>query len=432
MADNNKLRIVIIGAGSVFTRGILADIASHSDFNKYKTTVVLVDLDDVALSEMMLIGQKIIDHYKAPVVLKKTTDRTDALPGADFVFVAVERHRYELWEQDFRVPLSFGFKHVLGENGGPGAIFHALRNYEIVIPICKDIERLCPDATLLNFTNPEVRIVMAITQLTKVKMVGLCHGVLEARDEISRLLKRDLADLHIETGGINHFFWVLKVQDIKTGEDLYPELRKYAMKSLPPLARKMMEIYGYFIFPSDDHIGEYISFAHEFTGVRWAYGLESSKLAESERWHENWRNRLLTGTGKKVLEELIEPSPEIAIDIITDILGNKGSWRPSVNVPNTEGYIENLPLNAIVEVPATVDAAGVHPIKVGPIPEALAAFTRTQISIQLLLVEAYKKRSKNLLLQALLLDPVVDSCERAEKMLDYMLELQSEFLPEFV
>ena len=431
MASNNKLRIVIIGAGSVFTRGMLADIASNNDLKNYKTTVSLVDLNEVALSQMISICQRIIEHYDAPVVLEKTTDHTVALPGADFVFIAVERHRYELWEQDFRVPLSFGFKHVLGENGGPGAMFHALRNYELVIPICKDIEQLCPDATVLNFTNPEVRIVMAIAQLTKVKLVGLCHGVLEARDEIAKLLKTDLADLHIETGGINHFFCVLKIEDKKTGKDLYPELRECTMKSSPPLIQKMMEIYGYFMFPSDDHIGEYLSFAHEFTGVRWPYGLESSKLAESERWHENWRTRLLTGTKKEVIDELLQPSPEIAIDIITDILGDKGSWQPSVNVPNTEGYIENLPTNAIVEVPAMVDATGVHPVKVGPMPEALAAFTRTQISIQLLLIEAYQKRSKNLLLQALLLDPIVDSCERAEKMLDYMLELQSEFLPKF-
>ena len=97
-------------------------------------------------------------------------------------------------EQDFRVPLSFGFKHVLGENGGPGAMFHALRNYEVIIPICKDIERFCPDATLLNFTNPEARIVMAITQLTKVKVIGLCHGVLEGREKVAELLGKGLDD----------------------------------------------------------------------------------------------------------------------------------------------------------------------------------------------------------------------------------------------
>ncbi len=144
----------------------------------------------------------------------------------------------------------------------------------------------------------------------------------------------------------------------------------------------------------------------------------------------DWRDAYLSGE-KAADERLAKPGGEIAVDIIADVLGDKRKWEPTVNILNTGGYVENLPLDAVVEVPAVVDATGIHPECVGPLPEALAAFCRTQVSIQLLLIEAYRQRSKRLLLQALLLDPCVDSIRRAEEMLDHMLKLQKDYLPAF-
>ncbi len=427
----NKVKIVLIGAGSSsFGRGTVADIMACGDLRNYDCTTVLVDVDQEALDQMAGLAELIRDYYQSPVKIEKTTDRTEALSDADYVILSVTQKRYELWEQDFRVPLAFGFRHVLGENGGPGSLFHAMRNYEIVLPICRDVEKLCPDALVLNFTNPESRILMATTHLTKVKAVGLCHGVLQARRRAAELLGRDLDDLKIITGGLNHFFWILKIEDARTGEDLYPLLRQRIGESCPPLTRKMTDIFGYFIFPSDDHIGEYLSFAHEFTGLLWHYGREREKVPGSVSPSGDWREDYLSGR-RSVDDDLIRPGGEIAVDIIADILEDRRRWEPSVNVLNTERYVENLPAEAIVEVPAIVDAAGIHPEHVGPLPEALAAFCRTQVSIQLLLIEAYRKRSRNLLLQALLLDPVIDSVRRAEEMLDYMLELQRDYLPRF-
>ena len=429
MKKTQTCKIVCIGAGSYFTRDILADIMSNPTLREFSCRVVLVDLDEAALRDMITIANKIKQHYASSVVIASTRDRTEALPGADFVILAVERDRFRLWEQDFRVPLAFGFKHVLGENGGPGAMFHALRNYEIVLPVCHDIERLCPDALLLNFTNPESRILMAITQLSQVKAVGLCHGVPQARAYIAKLLQKDLETLDITIGGINHFFWVLTIKDKSTGQDLYPLLRQRASESAPPLAKKMVAVFDHFTYPSDDHIGEYLSFAHEFTGLLWEYGNENKHIPYRERIAGQWRQDFLSG--KTPDEEIVRPSEEIAIDVIVDILTNRQAWRPSVNVVNEDLYVENLPRQAVVEVPAVVDAAGIHPKHVGPLPEPLAAFSRTQVSIQRLLVQAYQQRSRKLLLQALLLDPVINSVANAEKMLDYMLELQEDYLPKF-
>jgi len=431
-SKRNKVKIVLIGAGSAsFGRGTIADIMACEDLKGHDCTIVLVDIDEGALDKMASLAELIRDYYQSPVKIEKTTDRTEALPGADYVIISVTQKRYELWEQDFRVPLAYGFRHVLGENGGPGALFHAIRNYEIVLPICHDIEKLCPDALVLNFTNPESRILMAMTHLTKINAVGLCHGVMGARGRAAQLLGKDLSELNIVTGGLNHFFWVLKVEDANTGEDLYPLLRQRIQESCTPLVQKMVEVFDCFTYPSDDHIGEYLSFAHEFTGLLWHYGRECRKVARSESSAGDWRDDYLSGK-REVDDGLVRPGGEIAVDIIADILEDKNKWEPAVNVLNTGKYVENLPTDGVVEVPAIVNASGVHPEQVGSLPEALAAFCRTQISIQLLLIEAYRKRSKKLLLQALLLDPVVDSVKRAEEMLDYMLELQKDYLPEFI
>ncbi len=136
-------------------------------------------------------------------------------------------------------------------------------------------------------------------------------------------------------------------------------------------------------------------------------------------------------SGARPVEELLVPSGEITVPIICDIELDRGSFRAAVNVLNTEGYIENLPRGGVVEVPATVDASGLHPLAVGCVPETLAAYVRVQFSIIELVTEAYRTGSRKLLLQALLLDPQVNSTTAAEKMLDEMLELQKEYLPEF-
>jgi len=430
------MKIVVIGAGSAaFGRGILVDVIGSREINKIDCTLSLVDIDKSALKRMFTFGEKLKKHFRSSVKIEATTDRAEALQGANYVIISVAIRRALLWEQDFRIPLAYGFKHVLGENGGPGALFHTLRNFELVIPICRDIVDICPDALIINFTNPVTRIVMAINYLTKAHAIGLCHGILDARDKISEILGRPLNQLDIIAGGLNHFFWVLKISDAKTGEDLYPEFRQRVLigkANLPPLVRKMVEIFGYFTYPSDRHIGEYLSFASEFTGLLWEDGVESIPVPRFDGTSEPPDSLEPYITGEKEIDRTVtQPSGELAVPIICDIEFDKGKWEPAVNVINRDFYVENLPKDSVVEVPAVIDAKGIHPQHIGSLPEPLAAFSRTQISIQKLIIEAYKQRSRRLLLQALLLDPLVDSYERAEKLLDKMLEIQSEYLPKF-
>ena len=431
------MRIVLIGAGShSFGRGQIVDALGSPELGDLGTTLYLVDERQQALDIMLSFAERVKAHLSSDVRLEGATDRRDALPGADYVITAVARRRMELWEQDFRIPLSYGFRHCLGENGGPGAVFHALRSFNLLMPICADIASLCPDALLLNFTNPEARVLHAILHLTKVRAAGLCHGVFRVYRTISHYLERPADEFEIISAGMNHFYNVLGIRDRVTGEDLRDEVVQKILADdsgyAPPLFKKMVEILGVISYSSDDHIGEYLSYGSEFGGVKWHYGLESRPIMVEGEPPPLKLDVTDYASGKLPLDErALGTSNELAVPIILDMALDRGSWRPAVNVLNTEGYIENLPRDGVVEIPALVDAAGIHPQHVGPLPEAFAAMIRTQFSIIHLVTEAYRTRSRKLLLQALLLDPVVNSITAAEKLLDEMLNLQSDFLPEF-
>ncbi len=429
-----KNRIVIIGAGShCFGRGQIADLLQTAELRGRNLELVLVDTDQAALDRMHRLAQRIQEHVGSDFSLSSTTDRRAALCGAAFVVVAVARRRYPLWEQDFRVPLAHGVRHVLGENGGPGALFHALRSLHLLLPICRDMEELCPEALLLNFTNPEARVLHAILHLTRVRAAGICHGVFGAEQALCQYLDRPREALEITSAGMNHFYCILQAKELATGADLLPTALACAVADpeAPPLFRKLAEIFGVFSFPSDDHIGEYLAWGSEYHGVKWVYGQESRRVPFFDTPAEDALSAC-ADDHRPLEAAMLAPSGEVTAPIIADILLDRKQRRSAVNVLNgAERFIDNLPPDAAVEVPAIVDAKGIHPLKVGPVPETMAAFMRTQFSIHTLVTEAYRTREKRLLLQALLLDPCMPSIAVAEHVLDDLLALQGDYLPEF-
>ena len=194
---SNELKITVIGAGSEqFAQGLIHDIVLEKDlWSSREVQVVFVDLNADALGKSVEYARKCVALTGATVQFTASTDRNEALPGSHFVLVAIAVERMDLWEQDFRVPIAYGMKHIYGENGGPGALFHALRNMKIIMPICADVQRLCPDALLLNFTNPEARILTAILTLTEVNAAGLCHGFYDFHNLVYRVLGREPGSL---------------------------------------------------------------------------------------------------------------------------------------------------------------------------------------------------------------------------------------------
>lgn len=229
----------------------------------------LVDIDNNALEAMSIIARKMNEEAGAGLNIEQTTDRSKALSDADFVIISIAVRRNELWKLDFEIPLKYGVKQVIGENGGPGGLFHAMRNIPIILDICRDIEKLCPDALVFNFTNPMTRISMAVNRYTNVSFVGLCHGIIGQLWRLSSVMGVDQENPDAKAAGLNHFTWILDLRFKKTGEDAYPILREKLKDydpSFQPLSRKMFETFGYYPSPGDDHIGEYLPFAWEYCG----------------------------------------------------------------------------------------------------------------------------------------------------------------------
>lgn len=431
-------KIVLIGAGSAqFGTDMLCDLFAAREALR-GSTIWLVDINPEALDVMVRLARRLNEASGQPFRIEASTDRCLALPGAEFVIIAVAVKRNELWRLDFHIPGKHGVKQVMGENGGPGGLFHAMRNIPIILDICRDIQRLCPEALVLNFTNPEGRICLAATRYTDLQFIGLCHGIGMAQHAIGGVLGLPPDEIDPKAGGLNHFNWILELRHKSTGEDLYPAFKRaIAQQDVEEaaihdyrfgikLCRYLMDIFGYWPLPSDDHIGEYLAYAWEFCGLE-GYDFERA----DRRAAENWARLRRWAAGEELLDDLLlRGSGERAVPIITGVLGNTHQYELAVNVPNA-GCISNLPDWAIVEVPALVDASGVHGVMVGRLPEPIAALCRTQMAVVDRLVEAAVHGDRSAALQALLLDPLVDSARQAEAILDEMLEVHKAFLPQF-
>jgi alpha-galactosidase len=319
--------------------------------------------------------------------------------------------------------------HVLGENGGPGAVFHTMRNIPIILDICKDIENLCPEALLINFTNPESRICLAIKKYTKVKAIGLCHQIGEGIRIIAKIMGMNPKDIDVKAYGLNHFTWMKDIRNKNTGEDLYPLLREKEKNYDPEfekLSRFMFHSFGMFPTSGDGHLGEYLPYAHEMMSTE-GYDFEGvlSNRPSEVKYIED------IGNGTVALDaNLLSPSGEKEFEIIKGITFNTNIVIDSVNLPNN-GYISNLPSDAIVEVPAVVSGNGINGLGMGELPRGIAALCTNQINVQHLVVDAGVTGNKDLVLQALLVDPNVPSADAAKKIFEELMEINKHYLPQF-
>ncbi|NPV80333.1 MAG: alpha-glucosidase/alpha-galactosidase [Firmicutes bacterium] len=424
-----RTKIVLIGAGSaVFGLGTLCDII-HAGEDLKGSTVTLVDVNAEYLETITNTARRMVKESGAELVIESTTDRREALKGAEFVIVSVAVNRIELWKNEFQIPLKYGVKHVLGENGGPGALFHSMRNIPIILNICHDIQEICPDALLLNFTNPMSRICLAVSKHTKVKAVGLCHQIGAGYRIVSQIMGIPKEELQLTAAGINHFTWITDMRKKDSNEDLYPKFREKLSiydPTFEPLSRFLYDTFGLFPATGDGHAGEYVAFAGEIIGTK-GYDYDAYEKGKDEMWQRLDR----INSGKESVDPLLKQvSGERAIPIICGILKNTCQYELAVNIPN-DGHIANLPNGSIVEVPAVVNASGVHGIHIGELPYGIAALCNKQLMVQELVVEAAITGDRNIALQALLLDPLITSADAAKKILDELLELEADYLPQF-
>lgn len=443
------MKISLIGAGSLsFGIGTLKDIYLNDKLCNANLEVSLMDIEENNLNDVYDFSAKLFKDKNIKV--SKTLSLTETLMGCDYAVVAIEVDRYKYWSQDFHIPRQFGSTQAYGENGGPGSMFHTLRNIGPIIDIAKEMEKLCPNAWFINYTNPEAKLVQAINHFTNVKCVGLCHGYDMGLDQVARFLNIDNSAIVSTGGGLNHFGWFTKLEHKKTGEDLYPKLRE-ALDNIDYmndydhtyLSRLMLDMYGLYPYPGTNHIGEYVKYGQDYylgNKTQFNYNpikedacddidFEKRFIYAIDRWSlERTPGEEVNPYANDNLDD-IKLSGEVAIPLIEALYFNTELKMNAVNMPNN-GALKGLTNESVIETQAEVINGDVVFIpKQLKLPTAVVAMTQLQCNIHQLLIEAYEEQSKTKLLQAILLDPQAPTIYQAKAMIDRMCELQSELLP---
>jgi len=438
------IKIVLIGAASpsfgppTFIDLIRSEILAGS-------TIKLLDIAEDKLQMVYEVlsedNKKIGDKFH----IEYTSSREKALKGADFIINSTEHgDRFELRWQDNTIPRKHGTTERMGENGGAGGFFHSARQIPEIIKIAKDVQRICPDAFFINYSNPVSRICLALKRVVpKLKMFGLCHQIeLLTSHHLQTMMNRNLNDMQLITGGLNHFAFLLGLKDLKTGADLLPEFNSRCMEYFKDkwdrfrYADLTFEIYkrfGWFPYVGDNHICEYLQIGSQYTTQQdltdWITMMEQTNKGRTERL-TRYHNRLKKGRYPKKGMLMQEPSGERAIPIIEAIINDSNSYEIAVNIPNDK-IIENLPQDLVIECSGTVNKNGIHGVKLGNIPKNVATILRIEASIQDLCVEAILQESKQLAIDCIAIDVNCGSFEMAEAILNEMMEVQKNYLPNF-
>lgn len=441
----SRTKIVLIGAGStIFGVNTLADLMAQRE-HLHGSHIALCDVDAARLARITRLAERMNAATNADFKFTSATDYRDVLSGAEFVIVSVEVDRIRRWKLDWEIPFKYGIRHVLGENGGPGGLSHALRTIPLVLGIAEDVERFAPSAYLINFTNPLPRVTLAITRHTRLKAVGLCHQVNKGYYLVAHILGmtprieehfpppalfHELTNkIDLQTAGLNHLTWIQEIRETSTGQDLYPMFRARLLDFDPefePLSRRLHKAFGLFPATGDDHVGEYFSFAHETSALK---GYDYSKYEASGAALDARVDRSLMDA--QGLQEFLDwQSAERAASIIAGIVNNWHSYEITINVVNN-GALPGLPDWAVVEVPGIISASGVTPLHVPALPPAITTTLNIQTAIQDRVVQAAVYGDRHAALQALLLDPLVPSYVDAERLLDEFLTVHADALPQF-
>ncbi len=429
------IKVAMIGAGScVFAKNLIGDILNFPDLQE--TSFSLMDIDPERLRVSEAMTQKIIRQRGAEgkATVKASADRREALDGADFVVNMIQVGGFPATLIDFNVPEKYGLKATIADTLGVGGIMRALRTIPVVLDMCWDMEEVCPEALLMNYSNPMAMNCWAVAEATAITTVGLCHGIRDTACKLANYMGVPTEDVTYRVGGINHMAWFVELK--YKGEDAYPRLWN-AMED-PEVWKKdavrfeLMKRVGYFMTESSEHTAEYLPYfiQHEELipkldiPIR-EYVRRCEKLLGS---FDNMK-KLVAGDEEIPLKPSHEYCSEIIHSIVTD--------TPRVvnaNVPNA-GLIPNLLEGCCVEVPCLVNGNGVQPTNFGYLPPQCAALDRTNINVQELAVLAALENSREHVYHAAMLDPHTSSVldmDQIVAMVDEMIEEHTKkgYMPE--
>ncbi len=474
-------KITFIGAGSaVFARNLLRDLFTFPEL--HGSEIVLMDIDEERLGVTEAVARRVADAAGAKASITATTDRRRALDGADYAINMIQVGGYKpATVTDFEIPKRYGLRQTIADTLGIGGIMRALRTIPVLRAMTDDMAELCPDVTFLNYTNPMAILCWALSRVTPIKTVGLCHSVQGTAAELASILGLPAGEIDYRCAGINHMAFYLKFEH--RGRDLYPDLRRVYEEGRYPAHERVrfsiLKRFGYFVTESSEHFSEYTPYfikgarpdliarynvpLDEYPArcedqiAEWGK-LSSALLAADPQAlpdYEAARRGTLNGMRERRLAFIARESPERVDEVrarwLTEraghMTGHSGEYgtliihsmetgQPRViygNVPN-RGLIDNLPAGCSVEVPCLVDRQGVQPTAIGALPPQLAALMRTNVNVQELTVEAVLTRKRDHIYHAALLDPHTAAeldLDQIPALVDDLIAAHGELLPTF-
>ncbi len=453
-------RIAIIGGGSFqWVPKLVADLANTPSL--HECTVVIHDIDPVPISRMVDWVRHVADQRGIPMTAEGTTDRRAALEGADYVVVTISTGGFALMRHDLEIPARYGIRQSVGDTVGPGGIVRALRNVPVLVDIARDMDELCPDAWLLNLTNPMTVLCRAVSRETTVRTLGLCHEVTLCQYTLSLLLDVDLRELDLEVAGVNHLpvitrfgvgeqdgFALLREllddparADEPTAAALPPNPGRERSSAPGPGTRgeliaqnrvklELFRRFGVLPAAGDRHLVEFFAgFLTEESdwGARWGVSLTSIEDRELwARWFGTELDAMFAAT-----QVPTKPSGEMVAPVIDALLCDHRRVLP-LDIPNT-GQCPDLADHLVVESMCVVDGDGVRGRDRVSVPPVLADTLRRVSASQELTVEAALRGDRALVFEAMLLDPLAGRIDfgAVERMTDEMIEATRAWLPQF-
>jgi alpha-galactosidase len=433
-------KIVLIGAGShVFARHLITDIVTYPDLRD--CTISLMDIDPGHLKLTTTFAQRLVKQHGFSTNIESTTDRRRALAGADYVFITIRVGAKQTIRTSWEITAKYGVEGS-PDTVGAGGVFYSLRHIPVILDICREMEELCPNAWLLNYTNPMAMNTWAVFDYTRIKNVGLCHSVPNTTAELAKYMGVPFSEMSHWVAGINHMAWFLELK--WQGKDAYPLLReKFQDPTIysgigtddwkaPDIVRaEIFKAFGYYVTESSMHMGTYVPYFKKRPDL-----IKKFKLAEP--------------SAEQLAQPRIEQDKELKEQLGADyqfplkhsgeygsiIINSLETGRPSkinCNVKNN-GLITNLPEGCCVEVPCLVDKEGIHPCYIGDLPPQLAALNRTNINVQELAVRGIVEKDKTKIFQAVLLDPLtaaILTIDEIREMVEEFFQSEKEFMAGF-
>lgn len=433
-------KITFIGAGStIFAKNVLGDAMLTPSLAD--SHIALYDIDEKRLREseaMLKTINKNANQNRAAIQVYH--DRKEALRDADFVVNAIQVGGYKPSTViDFEIPKKYGLRQTIGDTMGIGGIFRTLRTLPVMLEFAREMEEVCPNAWLLNYTNPMAMLTMGVLKATSIKTVGLCHSVQVCVPELFEHLgikeQYDLADFQWKIAGINHMAFLLEIT--KDGEDFYPTIRQLAEEKENPhrdsVRFELMKRFGYYITESSEHNAEYHPYfiKSKYPELIDDLGIPLDEyLTRCENQIRDWE------TMREDIVDNGDLTHKRSREYASYIMDAIKTGNPTVIAGNVlnKGLITNLPEDVCVEVPCLVDKNGIQPTYVGAFPTQLAALNRTNINVQELTVEAALTLEKDKIYQAAYLDPHLSSelsLADITQLVDDLIEAHGDYLPDY-